>query len=101
MKKENWKKEKWDGEETIKLSVDFYADGFRSGIIEVPVELKYMSDEQKRIAVTEKLVQHLPKRRKWWEKGSGWYFSEGPFLRDDVITIIRAKIIKKELRKKK
>ncbi len=72
----------------IKLQVDFYADGFRSGIIEVPSEIEIYRDWPKRLYITKELVKHLPKDRIW-------KLSINPLTawRDDVIVIIRARKI--------
>jgi len=77
----------------MKLKVDFYADGFRSGVIEVPKNIDVFNDNKKRIYITEKLVEHLSQDR-------NWTFGRNPqkFIpsNTDIIIITAKKIIQKE-----
>jgi len=50
---------------TIKLDVDFYADGFKSGTIEVPKEVESFGECGKRTYIKEVLMTHLSRQRKW------------------------------------
>lgn len=49
----------------IKIKVDFYADDFWSGIIEVPKDLENYNEEIRRSYVTKELLKRLPQYRNW------------------------------------
>jgi len=86
----NDKRKKEQGRGEVKIKVDFYADGFRSRVIEIPNNLWLYYDCEKRIYIAEKLAEHLPQDR-------NWTFGRNPqeFIRSDTdIIIITAKKIK-------
>lgn len=52
-------------EDKIRIKVDFYADGFRSGIIEVPKDLLNYGENERRVYVIQELIKRLPQDKKW------------------------------------
>lgn len=72
----------------MKLEVDFYADGFRSGVIEVPQSIEVYNDDKRRMYIAEKLVEHLPNDRDW-KLSINWLDARNY----NIIVIIRARKI--------
>ena len=67
--------------------LNLYADGFRSGIIEVPSSLETCDDTSKRRYIKEVLIQHLPPRN--WK-----YNCEYPRGGRNTNSIITSKYVK-------
>jgi len=76
----------------MRIKCDFYADGFREGIVEIPGEMNdylHYSDSQKKILLAEKLVEHLPNRSGGWKIG-------GTGREDNSIIFITSKILQND-----
>ena len=87
--------------EKIKLKVDFYANGFRSGIIEIDKyfweKRNIMEDRDKEKIICQELAKHLPYNNwKIWETYTvnNKYRVRGEVLEKNHIAIITAKIIR-------